>query len=357
MGVLVGIVIAAPTLARDIPPEVVRNAGAIQGDQQTAIQAHVTQNVPDLRDPQTQKRKEARQKLLEPLADAEVSVSFRQAYTNVLVPELAPLVKDPSDVVAISGLIIAGKLATERAAGLVVPELQAKAASVRYVAVSAIGDTLNATGNSAAAIRADTGVDLVRALEKQLVEETDPFIVHRLVLSLREGMSGPKQLDQVRGESLRALSAALDARLKKLAAKKADPDLFETYILAGSVIRDGLVGGNPPPKDAVVAAGKAGGQMIAYVGRLVSAGAYPGKAPRDLPVKLVAAGEAVVHFAQVAVQQQPVKLELATDTRGVSAATNAGDAKFLSDAAGLIGPSGLLTKEPFNIPPAEFPTR
>ena len=38
----------------------------------------------------------------------------------------------------------------------------------------------------------------------------------------------------------------------------------------------------------------------------------------------------------------------------MSLGTNPGDAAFVADANRLIGPEGMLTKEPFNIPADKF---
>jgi HEAT repeat protein len=359
-------VLCTPALARDIPEDVVRTPGAITGPAQAAIDGHVKQFVPDLID--SLKRAKAKGELNRPFLDAQVTVSFRQAYSRTLLPEIEPLLQNPNDAVAITALIITGNLATEQSSALLLPQVDAKLASVRYGAAAAIGITLHAAGNSAPAIRPDTGVDLVRALEKRLGTETDAAVVHRLVLSLREGINGPNQADLIRAEAMRALCRAVDARLRQLGKQRASDELLETFVLAGSVARDGLTGGKTVPADVVKLAGGMGGQMIAYTARLVNAGVYPAikggddqavqsqkRQARVLPGSLVAAGEAVVHFARVAGgEAAPARLELATPLKE---ATNPGDATFLTSSQALIGPNGALTKDPFNFQPSDFPTK
>jgi hypothetical protein len=353
----------------EIPPAVAQNSGPMGAGEMQQIAEHVKQHAADLKNPEATKRRTARDRLLEPLGLTGVTVSFRQAYSRELTGQLKPLVEDSNDAIAINALRLAGELATEGAMDLVLPLLSGQQASVRFAAAHAVGSTLRLSAVNAPAIRADSAVRLLKALEDRFAVETDTAVMDRLVLSMGEGARGDQNLPGVRAEALRSLGRAVSASVGKIGAQKVDEDMMAVFVRAGEIVRDGLTvgqGQTAMPADVLKISGGMSGQLLALVSRQIRGGALPSivrgdeQGARDtkakarvVPGKLVAAAESVIYFARIAAGESQ-----APQTRmneAVRSATNEADARFASDSQALI--ESALTKPPFGFRVDEFKLR
>ena len=82
-------------------------------------------------DSDTQNASRAQGKLLEPLINARVSISFRQAYSDALASHLEALSADGSVSATFSMLRLAGELGTSRSTGLILDGLNHEDAGTR----------------------------------------------------------------------------------------------------------------------------------------------------------------------------------------------------------------------------------
>lgn len=374
-GLVAGLLALAGTpavYAQDaLPATLISAPGAIDTAGRAQIKDFIAKHKDGLTSAEIPVFQRARAAILDPLNKDSVSVSFRSAYTDELLPVLQPLTGDSRDLVAVNSLRIAGELATTKATGLLEAATKSPKVVVRYEAVAGIGRTFDAISRTAPAIDVNTARGLVKTLGPMLRAETDPQVFDAIVRALMSaGAIDKPEWGSIREDAMLQLAPAVSERFQKLGNKAAEEGLMKALIRAAAAGRDALVnqgvgGGKALGPDAAKAIGAMGGDAIAYVYRLIQAQAFPtiqGNDPqpvqeqkaaaRTYPADLVSVGFAAITLANDTLLGQP--LPNSTFGQQIQTARNEDDAKFLVAARDLLGPNGAMTKPPFGLAANRF---
>lgn len=340
--------------AQCIPSDVVQRISVTTEDEK-AIADCVEQHTRNLGSDKPELIRADRSELLLPLADRQISASFRLRYSRALVPVLTPLVSNKNEIIAINALVIAGDLGTDAAVDVVKSQLDREQASVRYQASYAAGrsfDTLNGNG---AALGGEKASELLKAIEDRFAVETDDLVLDGLVRSTLRAAS----VDRLRPRALQVLAAGV-GQITSRSVKANTPlseVLLETCVRAAVGARDVLSQPNlSVPRESIVALGALSGDILTAVETAV----------KSKKVALEAGTPARERHAQAALAAETLLLLAGRKLDGAFSgapreagkslrdATVEGDVKFLLDIATYIGPSGVLGQKPFDFPKGRF---
>lgn len=354
--------LAAPCAAQpgSVPAEVIGSQSALNPQQVQELQAYVEANSANLTAERADQVRRDRTRLLEPLSGGSVSPAFRIAYSQVLVPVLAPLATNARDLTAINALVIAGEVGTQEAVEAIRAALADARPPVRYQSAYALMRVLASSAGGVPTLRPDQLSEVVRLIQGRLAEEKDPLVQDALVRAALAAMP----IDIARSQAMTAVAGTVAAIADAQAATPAPEAQVQVFLRAASGLRDALAA--PAQRlaltpEAIRAAAELSGALIRHTVRVASAGgllesgsvAAPGVASRDLYAQLTSASETLLGLSGQALQQgfavAPKNLG-ATLRRGGTQ----GDATFAVDAGAFIGPQGSLARAPFGFPADRF---
>ncbi|MDX2118003.1 MAG: hypothetical protein SFY96_07470 [Planctomycetota bacterium] len=375
-GLVAGLVLAfaAPAAVaqlQTLPPEVITAQGSLAPDQRTLVEKFVADAAKGLSG-DAKAIREARVTLVTPLTQPQVGVLFRTTYSEQLAKILPDLV-NAGGTKGINALIIAGETATARMFDLAEEQLAARETAMRFAAVSSLGAGFEQARTRTPGVPVERIRTAVTKLATRLGTETDSFVVDAITRSI---LSAARN-SQTGYESLREF--ALDALVKGMADRLAsattitndDAAMLQALLRAGLAARDelavdernrGVAGGISRLSSAAVKdLATLGGEMLALSARLIkdpdlnpAADAEDvirerAKKSRALIGQIAGTAQAIITLAGSALQStftNPAGANLATvATEG----KNESDARFLTTVADLVGPGGLLSKQPFEI--------
>jgi hypothetical protein len=260
-------------------------------------------------------------------------------------------------MVVINGLIIAGDLATDRALAVIESKAGAKEPAVRFQVGYALQRTFKAAQNSARAATVGVLDRAVKGLEQRIGQEKDANVADALIRAGIEAAGVP----ELTGDAVGAVARGTIQAAKGLNNPGSVKDA-EALLRAAVGVRDVLAQrGNGLNAQAAKDAAEMAGALGARVARMVQKKELPAgtSTVRSTYSQVVSAAQTVVQLAGQAlgnpdvqikgVNGQPVQLNESLNQGNAS-----GDAKFAEDAQLLIGPGGVLSKPPFEIPPEKF---
>lgn len=341
---------AVPALCAPLAPALISKA-ALSADERSAVAAFVRDELAGLSG-EPDKVKLSRDHLIAPLGGANVSVDFRNAMGEVLLPEVDRLIKDPRDLVAVNALRIAGELATSTSVNMVVSALGDARVSVRTAACGALARAFEHTARTSPAINPDNAFTAVRALGGVIEKNTDPILLDAAILALSSAMRVPAaQMKDVQNAAAAQLATSASQRAQSVGTPEVDgPSVLAVLARAAGSLRDvtvsaAIAGGLPP--EALKAEAGLAGQILAGVSRSAAAATTP----EDQAVlgEVTRAAEGLLLLAVSTLREQNVgRLDLA-------AALASGPQAF-SEALTqrVIGPQGLLIQPPVSFPAGTF---
>lgn len=338
------LVCALAAQAQDLAQEV-RRAAQLAPEQATAVANYVKDHSANLASNDPQQIRRDRAALLSPLADAQATPAFRIRYSEALAPIIRPLAENASEIVAINALVLAGDLATSGGAEILTKAADSSKPAIRYQAAYGLRRTFEALSTMPSpTMRADQIEDAVKLIGTRLSAENDALVIDGLVLASIEAM----RITTVRRLAVNTLCTALGTKIKAQKSAIAGDSLAKAFLRAGTGVRDVLTGsqsGQLSP-EAIKAAAELGGQMIAYCVKTVESKVLTAdKASRDIHSQLATVGETLVLLAtNLQGATPPASKNLGAKLRDASTQS---DASFGIDARTLIGPGGLLSKDPF----------
>lgn len=356
--------------AQPLAPNVVAAPGALSAADREAIKAFVARHAPGLSAAENAKVQQSRAELIAPLQEASASVSFRSAYAAELAPALQPLAGNDRDVVAVNAMRLAGKMAHTQAGPIIDAGLKSTKISVRYAAVAAIGDTFDTLARSAPAMDIGAARDLLRKLGPVLRTEAEAHIFDAAVRALMSAAAIDREgWGHLRDDAMNQLAPAVSERLQKLGNQPAADAFMQAIIRANSAARDTLLagGGRALGPEAAKNVAALGGDSLAYVQRMVQAGAFPviqnddGEAQQEqktlarvVPADLASVSFATVTFASDALSGPAMPAPLQQLPQLLRSARPQDDAQFLVSVRDVIGPNGVLAKPPFSFAKDRF---
>ena len=289
----------------------------------------------------------ARGALGAPLQNPKASVDFRQLYSDQLVPVLRPLIADPSDVVAINALTLAGQIGTKQALDLAEQGLADKRPSVRVAAAFAYRSAFNAARRGLPALSANQATSLLTTLQRKLAVEADPMVQDAMIQAIAAVTEIPAVvLPGVSSAAVKALAES-SGDLARRGGNGTTP--YGALSKAGKTLFDLL--SNPSaaiPNEALVSIGGYSGDVIALAKRRLAAGPLDADERSSLALIVGQATQSYFLSHQRLGAGTPVALRLD------DLITKKQDAQFTPEADKLIGKDGALTKAPFNLPPDRF---
>jgi hypothetical protein len=337
----------------DLPVEIVR-AGTLTSEQVEQIRRFTEDAVKMLASPDPREVKRGRDRLLAPLRGRDISVRFRQEYSNQIVPGLRQLPVKENELCAVNVLRIAGELATSDSSALLEQSLADERVAVRFAAVTGMGRTFDAVNANSPAMPRDGGQRLVTRLGERIEKEPAAVVVDAAVRALMAAMNVTRSGFDVRQQAISALALSMGNRIKQAGSQPHDPALMEPALRTGIAIRDALTVNNPGL--AVDAAGaraaaEYNGHLVAYLLRRLKAD-FPQGQPslRDEPAQLLSVAETAIPLAgqRLGNARVTVPAGMVADFKKADAA---GDRDFFRKAMEVIA---LLQREPFNFPPGHF---
>ncbi len=297
---LLNLALVAPALGQStsIPLSTVESA-SVGGSQQSQIAEfveHWSQRATST-DPQQAWR--ARTKLMEPLVNRRVSISFRQSYSDALGPFLDELAENNDIGSTLTSLRLAGELGTSRGVKIILAGLMSDDLSVQIFAAGRAGRTFRMTAANGLAMSASELHSLINHIGVLAESSNDESVLSACIQSLGFGTTLPsRDFLQDRASCLSIMCNAANTQLT-------DPsngwDLQTRVRLAiqasGSATHSLLQNGEKSTHDAVKASVALGSEMIAHVLMQVINNTMPDVGNRDLQIAMVRSGESLLHFA------------------------------------------------------------
>jgi hypothetical protein len=336
-----------------LPREVIA-AESIGAAQSSQIESYIGEWLPRLASQDPLEIKRARDTLLMPLREHTISVAFRQAYSDRLVPGLRGHAQDERDLVIANALRVAGELATPASVQLLEQKLQDGQSPVRFAAITGIARTFAAVRDASPAVGTDGIQQLTRRVGQQLRTEKAPEIVDACVRALATAMDINRQnFESVRPAAFEVLAAGIGERAKALRGNADDAPMLIALLRAGQVSRDALSANDPRMQlndTGVRQAAELNGHLLGYTIRRLQGGGFPHEAPesREMAAKIVTTAENGIVLAANRLRIQQPALNLSAE---FAKATAEGDRDFFRKAVELLG---VLTRPPFNYPAGHF---
>lgn len=294
----VNLMLVAPAIGQttSLPLSTIEGA-TLGGSQMSQISSFVDHWSTRAMDGDTQSAARAQGKLLEPLINSRVSISFRQAYSDALASHLDALNADGSVGSTLSMLRIAGELGTSRSTGLILSGLDSDDAGVRIFAAGRAGRTFRTTAANGPAMSANDLTSLVTKLGEVSSSTNDTSLLSACIQALGQGCSLPS--DDFLAPRAACMEQMCTAASNYLTLDGTDLESRAriAMLATGSATNSLLQVGESSTNDAIKAAVALGADMISISLSDVVNGTMPALGSRDLQTKLVSSGESLLYFA------------------------------------------------------------
>lgn len=342
-----------PHAAGQAIPAALATAPVLSDAQKTELSDFVSKQKPLLSD--REKLKSARDSILAPLAQNNVSVAFRNELWKSVADTAGTLMKSGDEVLAVNAYRMAGEIATESSVETLFTGLKSNKVAIRYAAAFGIRRAFEAASANAPAVGRDKAVDLLRAVTTAAAVEKDSHCFDAMIQAVAAAGSERQQIERLRPEALRTLCTIAGTKSRDLGSKLADATVLEALIRAQTIMRDSFAKEQNPIwiDDAVALAG----DSLAYTYRIIQAKSseLPGGKPNDKP-EAIEARRALRRLPLALVSAAENTITLARQAKGGAAAATSFadllrraevdvDANVLTDMEGLIGKDGKLYSE------------
>ncbi|MEM7622588.1 MAG: hypothetical protein AAF235_05235 [Planctomycetota bacterium] len=256
----------AQTTVRIDASTIERPAIAPGDDASRLISAFVDRHASALRSGDAAEAARAIAQVLQPLDNADASVSFRQAYTAALSALLDEMADDRDHTWRrLSALRLAGRLATEPSATFVERSLASDTEADRLFAIVAVEMIFDAAAGASPAVTPATLLRLIDRFDTALQEDDDAMRLDARVRALIAAADVPaSRLPGVADAAKTVLAERLAAVLRDQPVSDADPAALRAVLRSAAAISDRIrIPGQATPEFAITAAAFAG-DMIAY---------------------------------------------------------------------------------------------
>lgn len=295
--------------------------------------------------------------LIRPLENPNASVAFRLEYGRGIIGPVAALAAaDKPDLTRLNAIRVLGSIGTAQAISEVLPYLDDKNPSIRFMATSAAATTFRALAVGNPALPAGDAVRVAERLARLIEREQDVMVLDGAVIALVEAARVEQNgYAELRDAAFTRLATTMGARLRAASLDTQDEALIAAFLRAGVAARDGLSIARTP-LSAPVARELAGygGDLIAYVVRRAQAGQLPPADAGSLRAaheQLVAVGEATVFFSIITLQTGSTREPTSLATT-LSAGTPDSETQFVQQATNLL--RTVLPAAPLNLDASRF---
>lgn len=331
----------------EIPVDIIQGT-TLTEEQKQVIDKFIAQRLPDLSSSDPAVMKKSRDELLRPFRNTQISVAFRQSFSDRIVGELDKNAGNAKDLIAVNALRIAGDVATGGTSTLLEKKLSDSNDAVRYAAVNGLERTMEAVGTRNSAIPANRVQDLVSKLGDVTSDaRSTPDVVDAGLRALRRAMEINKPGFDIRPLAYRTLTGAVG----KLCERPESP--VKQMLRAGQIIRDPLTVNNGPLElkgDSLTQAATASGQLLSWCHCQIKKGRMPVDKPelRGEAAQIVKVAENAIVLASNKSGKQTLPQNLGEEFGKATADT---DRVFFQNLLKVLNP---LNDPPFNIKPETF---
>lgn len=240
----------------------------------------------------------AQTKLVEPMINPRVSISFRRAYSDALTSYFDQLNTNGDVGSTLSMLRLAGELGTTKSTQILVDAMGSDDAGIQIFAIGRAGRTFRTTATNGPALSVNELAELLSALKKISETSTDPAVLDACLQSYAQGSTLPSdEFLAIRAGSMSAMCDAASTQL--IQANNSDLETRARLAVVGSSAANFslLQNGEDSTNEAIKSAVALGADMISIALSEVLEGTLPGVDNRDLQVSLVRTGESLLYFA------------------------------------------------------------
>lgn len=280
-----------------LPPTVVGSLN-ISAGAQAQIDAFVAARAPELTDADFTRVKRARDALLAPLGQPNVSVAFRQAYGRALWPHISALLDAEPIQSRLTGMRLAGAVGTEEPAARLIELLGSEDDGIRVFAAQRLGPVLQHAGKNSAGVSPETAARVIDALGAMVRDEPVLSGADVAVRSLGVGAQLPAAvLGNARDRAIAVLAQSAGARMARV-NQRGQESAKEMLIAlrAAGIVRDAVSETPPSPETAKAVMGFGADTLAAVVRTLRGTSLAPGELTAE--IRIVRAAEGVVYFAR-----------------------------------------------------------
>ena len=349
--------LASPALARQaglpggrISCEVA-SKDSLSAAEQKQIKDSADGMIARLRDTDPQVSVRGRDEIIEPLACEGVTVAFRAAFGQALEPALRELIRGNDARLAANALLIVGKVKSSASPTLLRLGLEDRRAPVRLAAAAGYKELLLPPSASLP----DRTIEPVLALlGEALGRETDPKVADVLIAALDSARSS----DAMRARANVQIVEGLTARLRETRAGDSTGAWGPAILRGVEATKNTLlqqIGANSVDREFARKAATLGAMALAYVADRVARDQVTDQGALDQTLEAItASAEGEIVFAHsLAGGAETLR---AIDLRNAyNRAVESGDATdFQRRLRSWIGPDGLFTKAPYNVPAADL---
>jgi len=242
----------------------------------------------------------AREQLIRPLEDRDVSVAFRQAYAQSLSTVL--IANSDSDDVQqqLLALRLAGELATSDSVRIIRKHLSSDDDGVRLFAIGRVQRVFEITAAHGPAISSTEASDLVRLLTEHGKKKTGAIELDGVVRALAAGSALPgADMSRARGQSIQAMEAVVSPILRGLNPSDETESAYRLALRAASAITASINDLNATADSASLKSSIGlAGDILSVPLRQIFAGHKLEGSERELTVRTVQSADALLYFAR-----------------------------------------------------------
>jgi hypothetical protein len=275
----------------EIPKEIVEKP-VHSAEDQAAVKKFLDERFPlfDGKDPGAMKR--GRDELLSAFKNPRVSVAFRQSYNDAAMRELRKLAEDKNDMIVVTGLRIAGELATSDSTTILEAKLADPRVAVRFAAVNGLERTMAALAARNPAIPRERAEALVDKLGQVISDpkNNDYEVMDAAERALISAMN--VTIGNVRPKAFQNLSASVAKLAQRFADQKTPPQIHIILVRAGETSRNALGAiQNPLAGDNVKDAASLSGHLLGWTMCQLKGGHLAEEEARDAAAKVAGVAE------------------------------------------------------------------
>ena len=268
---LVALFFACPALAQNLSDAVI-SASPVTDVGKNDIALFIADHAKGLSSADAAVIRKAKNALVAPLNNPQMSESFRREYGTQLVPIIGPLTTNASEPVALNALRIAGTLGTNDGLQLAIRGLDDKRTSVRMMGASSTGLAIGMGRTRSKALSSRNATDALDTLNTKMQAEQDTHVLDTMMLALEDAMHvKAAELDGVRTKATN-LMLAHASRLAR--DTKGAPGLDSALAHATKALGEAMLDTGPDKllTAQVQEAGGVAGDVVARILRRLDAG-------------------------------------------------------------------------------------
>ncbi|MBL4809815.1 MAG: hypothetical protein JKY43_07145 [Phycisphaerales bacterium] len=328
-----------------LPPSIVE-AAAVNGTQQSQIASFVDHWGQRAIGTDSQQASRAMTKLLEPMINARVSISFRRAYSDALGSLLDALQANGDIGSTLSALRLAGELGSTRGTQIILSGLDNSDVGIRIFAAGRAGRTFRTTAANGPAMSANDLNSLIAKLDSIANSTDNQSLMSASIQALGYGCSLPSDdFLATRADCIRIMSNVAGAQLST-GSSDLDSRVRIAMLASGAATHSLSQVGEDSTNEAVRSAVGLGASMISIALSEVIAGTMPGVDDRALYVTLVRSGESLLYFALREYAELNGRSASGVDQTAFADLLEAGDDRsFRNKAALLLGPGSPIVTD------------